>query len=223
MFRSCAVWKSSQLKAMTLLEKQLGLLEKLLADRDTQMSQLLAANEKQLAAKETQMSQLLAAKETQMSQLLASNEKQLASHEKQLDIWSSEFAAKKAEVMMARGTLSRRALYELALRTVWIPLYTAEHQKSTSPRFNATQCEGLLVKHCANASLFPTSLATDIADCAQRHKLATGLYARLSESIHGAGLDIGTLQVKHDSQTDDEHNLMQCLMRCFGLLPEEKK
>ena len=135
--------------------------------------------------------------------------------------------ASDAQLAAARGTLSRRAAYELVLQSVFAASKMLSGAgfalDAVKGRFNATNTETWLFQNYAALlqSSEPTLVAA--AECVESHFVdkktqavnRVMLYAQLSHAIHRAGLDTANLKMKpeNDPSIDDaRHRFFVCLL-----------
>ena len=142
--------------------------------------------------------------------------------EEYLDSKKKEVSTLKCQLMLEKGTLSRRALYELYLQSLWRSFYpdkkVGEGQIQTKPpKFNATQCEQKLWK-VAKDETCHASLSAELkafVDCWKSNKEPAPMYGKLSLAIHGTGLDLPALLTfpGDNVMSREQHDFLLCLAR----------
>ena len=120
-----------------------------------------------------------------------------------------------AQALVAKGKLSRRALYELALQQVHAERYRGAGGGNPA-KVNCTETERYLVDACATLENSASSLVQSIAGCAKGN-LRKGFYGILSKDIHGCGLDAGSLRTLDASLTPEQNRFIDCLCNAFKL------
>lgn len=164
--------------------------------------------------------QLIASKDETIARMDRSFAQTIADKDDIIARADAALALANAQAQAAKGTLSRRALYELALSQVRAQMHKAKIQANQHvPKSNHTETERYLVTNIAaiKADTTATPLVQSIADCALTHKLEMGFYASLSNNIHGCGLNVPALQQGDQSLSKEQNDFIACLCTKFNL------
>jgi hypothetical protein len=202
----------AQLKA--LMDRTIADKDQAIADIKALMTQRIADKDQAIADIKALMTQTIAAKDEAAAEL----------RERNLSLVQGK-ASLEAEVSAARGTLSRRAAYEMVLHVVHVAskLHKAATPHALSSKFNATATETWLFQNASELSKCDVPALNAAAGCVMQHLWdhesgkvqSVSLYAPLSNMIHGTGLDMTSIKAKpaDSAITDSMHNLFVCLLR----------
>lgn len=119
-----------------------------------------------------------------------------------------------AQLLSSRGTLSRRALFELTLEHLKTEIVGHVQQQGLQLKNpSRTELDNYLFTLAATSpptlSAFPR-LATAVT-CYCKSQAQAGLFSRLSSDIHGAGWNSTELTVKPPTMAQEDHDLLMCL------------
>jgi hypothetical protein len=201
---------SHDLTVIALLERILADKERILAEKDKFMERTVADKERILAEKDKFMERTVADKE----RILASQEARVCDKERQL-------VSLAAQLQSIKGELGRRSLYELGLRALHAELIApnaatlkAKFPQNFPAAFNPSSVEAWVVRHAETLrTMHPNSKYL----CCMKN--ASGLFAVLSNDVHGRSLNVSAL-LEPDSALSSEHNaVLSCMCAELGLRP----
>ena len=201
-------------QAIALSNRTFTIMERIIANMEQEKKEAIA---QAIADKKEAIAQAIADKKEAIALVVASKNETIEECRQGWIVANAQLAA-------ARGTLSRRAAYELVLQCI----YSA--RKASDPtmkgKFIATETERWLIDNAATLVLTypPGHTLFEAATCANNHirvdpstlKLTDiGLYGHLSKDIHGTGLDMDHLKRKPDDSkiTESMHGFFVCLIQ----------
>jgi hypothetical protein len=195
----------------------------------TEKERLMTEKERLMTEKERLMTGLMTRMDEQLKDTKELHRALVAEKDVRLVIADTALLQAQAQLAAAKGQLGRRSAYEMGLRSAWNELSTAGAtdflDNNGTPitrfpgkgKFNATDTEawlGKLKTECADfATLqprFPTVHC--VASC-----VTVGLYAVLSQDVHGQALDIDKLVNDPGPLSTAQHDCIKCVLRCLGV------
>ena len=203
----------------------------IIAAKDQTIADIKASKEQAIADIKASKDQAIARQEQAIADIKESKDQTIATMQNLLVVTNNAKVSAEAQLSAARGTLSRRAAYEMVLHAVFAASKLLEpcSVKSLPNKFNATITETWLLENALNLSQCGVPTLEAAANCAKCHLLdkETGkvkpvkLYAKLSNAIHGTGLDAANLKTmpENDHSIDESmHNFFVCLLQSVLML-----